>query len=399
MNLTIKKSKLFVFSVIFLIYHIALVKFPYIDNYNSIRYLFSIILLLPLLLNMKKLLNLVNKKIVLLMLIYFAFVILSALINIKYTPSLLRTSTFYCLIFLEIFLVFLLACKKESFNYCIKTLFFFSIIYLIINDILIIFSPNMFMESGEYYLVGNKFSVSYLHLQTILLYLTERSTKDNNKKTLLINFPTLALFVVTVFITQKIDCMTGTIGLILILLLFCLSKRILYNSKFIVIMAILSTLFAFSYDMLLSNHTIQKFIVNILDRTLTLTGRTEIYQNIPNILSGHYLFGYGYGQSYNVWMNAIHMPNSQNGIIDLIVETGLSTTIILFFIICNIFKLLNNVKCDNYKQNIMPVVIMIYIYLILSAFEITIGLPFICFLAIIYSYIKQNNNQLIKEKT
>jgi exopolysaccharide production protein ExoQ len=79
----------------------------------------------------------------------------------------------------------------------------------------------------------------------------------------------------------------------------------------------------------------------------TLTGRTELWQIILNMIGNRPLFGYGYGAFWvdtdnvtNVWfMAGWEAPNAHNGVLDLCLNAGL---IGLIFFVLSLLKTLRN---------------------------------------------------------
>ena len=136
---------------------------------------------------------------------------------------------------------------------------------------------------------------------------------------------------------------------------------------------------------ILNYKPIQFFIVEILNEDLTLTGRLEIYDNDLEIISKKLFLGYGYGNSHDVMYDAIKAPNTQNGLLECVLNFGVLGTFILLLIIYNVFK--------NYdkNKNKIPLIIYIYAFSILGMVEVTINITYIAVIALI-------NNGLIKEK-
>ena len=177
--------------------------------------------------------------------------------------------------------------------------------------------------------------------------------------------------------------MTGIVGLLGFFILSILPSKITEKRSFGIVLLLGCGLFSILYDYILDISYVKYFITEVLHRSLNLTGRITIYENIPKILNGHLLLGYGHGSSYEVWINALHYPNSQNGLIDMIVEDGLLSTIMFLIIIKHIFKGNNKI-----------IKLIICTFFILSAFEITLGNMMIAWLALLYN----NKNRKEVEK-
>ena len=92
-------------------------------------------------------------------------------------------------------------------------------------------------------------------------------------------------------------------------------------------MAILagSSLFVVLYEVVLLNPYVQTLITTVLKRSLTLTGKNNIYMQIfLNVLKKSLVYGgYGYGSSYEVCVKYLYYADTQNGILEWILQTGI----------------------------------------------------------------------------
>ncbi|MCU7204085.1 O-antigen ligase family protein [Turicibacter sp. TA25] len=289
----------------------------------------------------------------------------------------------YIVIVYELFFILSYITEKIDYLFIIKILYKLALIYIILTDLLIFINPHYFMKNGEYYLVGNKFSVGYLHLQLIVLFFMYTNL---NKKFKFSRYLIGILYILlTIIIAIKVDCMTTIIGLfILLLFLFFIPRKITTKPDVFLLILLVSNLALLSYDRILNIPSIQYFITQILNRDISLTGRTVIYDNIPKLMQGKVLLGYGYGSSYETWMKYINLPNSQNALIDIIIEQGLFAVIFLLIIIYFVIKRIN-LKDKNIIHIYYPALVMLYVYSILGAVEITINISYIFWLSLIYS--------------
>ena len=121
-----------------------------------------------------------------------------------------------------------------------------------------------------------------------------------------------------------------------------------------------------------------------MGKQLTLTGRTAIYENIPLVLRNHILFGYGYGSDYEVWKNFMGMPNSQNGVIECIVEQGIISTGLLIVLIALVMKKSNHFFEVNIGVRVLSSIVIMYT--LLASIEITISLKYILFVFLLNAY-------------
>lgn len=378
MNLKISKIKFLNFILLLGFFQVAFIKFPYISNYNIVRYIIISCIGLFIILGLKENKDIIDNKFKILLLIYSIFVIFSGISNNKEheVTNTAISSIMYIMLLWELFAVMPMIKKKVSDKFIFKSFFIIATFYVMITDFFLIFFPRLFMDKGEYYFIGNKFSVIYTHFNWLVFYLLLRK-KD--KCNFYIDFKIIMMILLIIFISFKIECMTGIVGIISFIILAVLPSKIIDNRNVGIIILIVCGFFPIFYQYILNFSSVRYFITEVLHRDLTLTGRITIYKNIFNILDGHVLWGYGYGSSYEVWFNALHYPNSQNGLIDMVVETGLLSTITFIFMVRSIFK-----------ENNKIIKLIICMFFILSTFEITLGSMMIAWLALLYNNKKRN---------
>lgn len=356
----------------FIIYHIIFVTFSYVDNYNVIVLALEILMLFLLCLKIKVI---INKKFAKINILLIAFIFIIFIGTIRSGSTFMRGIIFGIKV-LEIFIFCEYAYQKNKIDSVIKTFFYLTLFYVIITDILLISVPSLFMRYNNYF-VGNKFYVSYLH---ILLFTFYMCLPKKNKRF------TIILYAYSIIISIIVNCNTALIGAILIALLYLLKDRFnLVNPALIIIVILVSSSILFMFRGILNYKPIQFFIVEILNEDLTLTGRLEIYDNDLEIISKKLFLGYGYGNSHDVMYDAIKAPNTQNGLLECVLNFGILGTFILLLIIYNVFK--------NYdkNKNKIPLIIYIYAFSILGMVEVTINITYIAVIALI-------NNGFIKEK-
>ena len=356
----------------FIIYHIIFVTFSYVDNYNVIVLALEILMLFLLCLKIKVI---INKKFAKINILLIAFIFIIFIGAIRSGSTFMRGIIFGIKV-LEIFIFCEYAYQKNKIDSVIKTFFYLTLFYVIITDILLISVPSLFMRYNNYF-VGNKFYVSYLH---ILLFTFYMCLPKKNKRF------TIILYAYSIIISIIVNCNTALIGVILIALLYLLKDRVnLVNPALIIIVILVSSSILFMFRGILNYKPIQFFIVEILNEDLTLTGRLEIYDNDLEIISKKLFLGYGYGNSHDVMYDAIKAPNTQNGLLECVLNFGILGTFILLLIIYNVFK--------NYdkNKNKIPLIIYIYAFSILGMVEVTINITYIAVIALI-------NNRFIKEK-
>ena len=201
-----------------------------------------------------------------------------------------------------------------------------------------------------------------------------------------------------IIISYLINTMTGVISIVILgIILLFFKDKLLYNSMFFVLILVGSCLVIICADTILKWNPVQNFIVNILNRDLTLTGRMTIYASIPNLIQGHLLFGYGYNTAYEVWTSYNQfMPNAQNGLINCIFEQGLIATTIIIILIKTIIS--KSHKSKILQKIYKPIIALLYVYAILATIEITIDVVFIGWVVLFYTIILLPDKAIKKYK-
>lgn len=390
MKIKFSKTSIYLIIELFLLYHIVFVKLPYISSYATIQRLAIIILFLMIfpysILCLKKM----NLSIKLLVLLYIIMILISAIIN---RNELIITNTLiggimYAVTFFELFVVFSTTVEKRTIEFIVRAFLYLTAFYIVITDLVIIVNPNMF-SNGQYF-IGNKFDVAYKHLELIVLVLMnqkinveKRRNKRGKKNNNIIIF--IFLIAMGIIISYLINTMTGVISIVILgIILLFFKDKLLYNSMFFVLILVGSCLVIICADTILKWNPVQNFIVNILNRDLTLTGRMTIYASIPNLIQGHLLFGYGYNTAYEVWTSYNQfMPNAQNGLINCIFEQGLIATTIIIILIKTIIS--KSHKSKILQKIYKPIIALLYVYAILATIEITIDVVFIGWVVLFYT--------------
>lgn len=382
---------------LFLLYHIVFVKFPYISSYATIQRLATIFLFIMILPYSIRCLKKMNLTIKLLLLLYIIIILISTIINRNelVMTNVLIGGIMYTITFFELFIVFSSAIEKKSIGFIIRIFLYLTFFYIIVTDFLIVINSNLF--SGQYYFIGNKFSVAYKHLELVILFLMNQKINSlKEKSSAFFNINIVILIAIGLVISYLINTTTGIIAMVvLVVILLFFKDKLLYNSIFFILVLINSSVFIVYSNMILQWKSVQYFIVDVLHKDLTMTGRMMIYDNITKLIKGHFLFGYGYNTAYEVWTNYVsYMPNAQNGLINFIFEQGLIATIIIIILIKTIIGKSN--KSRNVQKIYKPIMALLYVYAILSTIEITIDIVFIGWVVLFYTNTLVSN-RLIKE--
>lgn len=338
-----------------------------ISNYSNIRMIFGIIALLFFSLRHIKILFNENKRFNLLLCFFSIATMLS---TIHYSGT---NGYFYSVILFIISVItpFLYAQFLNYYNLTkvgCKTIFWCLLIYCVASDIMMYVSPMVDVPwyIAEYYLLGNKFQVSYTHLFMIGFYAI--SYTDYHK----ISIKVILLAVFTIAVARFTECSTMVVGGVLFIVLYVSWNRLqfLLQKEITVFIVILVACFLLLVNSaLLTIPEIQHIIVDVLNEDLSLTGRMDAYIKIVPMLSNHWLLGFGLDKNMSVSFSNLGIANAQNGLIDSVVSFGIVGTSLMLMMLMSAIKLGKNRSHKTFF-------IIIYILIILSTVETTMNLKF-----------------------
>lgn len=382
--LLIKKTHI----LIFLSYWFVFIQLPYFPgNENSLLIKTTSIITFCIVL-IYMLFKLFKKKFFWVNVILFSFVLLMMMSGVSNYGSLntvnpLLSSFLISIRIIGLFLMIEYLTEINQFYSLIVIYSRLTSIFVIFNDIIILIFPTLTSNMEPYYFIGNKFAVIYTHLQLLVLLLVRKNVEQRNCYKIYI----ILLAFLTAFMALRVECMTGLTGLI-IFISFCIlikvTQNIFYNPAVFFASLIVSSLFVIAYEIILRFPLIQNLIISVFNRSLTLTGRTYIYANLFQILKEHWLWGYGYGSSYEICVKYLHFADTQNGIFEWILQSGIFVTaclVILLLVIINLYK-----KSKERREYFTPVLALLYTFLVLSSVEITIDMHFIFLLSILFGW-------------
>ena len=319
----------------------------------------------------------------------FLFLLLF-LVTFSYSTLTNRTNGGYAAInffiyIVELFLLMVYAAENDKVQLVFNLIFKYALFITIITDIIIFTGIIHFTDgSFETYLIGSKFSVAYLHIYLLAFFLLKHSFKQSLNMRQVLSFILLSLL--TIYISIRVDCNTGLIGSLLLMffiMIFRTNNRTLrvFTSPLLFIGFIFaSSVIAFLFEIIIQTPIITNFITNTLGRDLTLTGRTEIYSVFASSMSGHWLWGYGFGNAYTASMSLFGYANAQNALLQWILQIGLVP--VIFLVIFWAYIMFQVSKKKNLSQ-IMPAIALIYVFIILGTVEITYSMNFILWISLL----------------
>lgn len=300
-----------------------------------------------------------------------------------------RNSFLASIVFVASYLLFLFFIEimverkkiKKMLHIFFKTAFLISIL----TDLIMILMPNIRHAYGGNYLVGTKFDVVYLHLLVLTMYISKTNFNFKNKfkkKRLII------LGIWSIVVAIHVQCSTGVVGVVLLfLLIYIIEKRAMLFLNCIVYTGLQLFCLSFVYinQFILNSSLAQVFVLNVLQRDITLTSRTRIFELVPKLLVGNTFWGFGYGTSYELGMKKGAFPNTQNAILEWIWQIGIPSTIVMLILFASFFYFARKNMNQRSKKIIIPIIAYIYMLTILGTVEITIEKLYFAVLIIVFA--------------
>lgn len=227
--------------------------------------------------------------------------------------------------------------NKWSIQEVINIIWKYVSIIMIIVDLCIILTGAKGIGGQQvlaYYLIGNKFTVSYFHMILLALFLAQNRIlkKEKNRKCFF-----FLLLVYSIMICYSVDCNTGVIGCIAmggVLLIFYYGKdlcKLLENPTFFVGVFIGSTFLIVGTKVLLENELVQLVVTKVFNRSLTLTGRLQMFDVTLQAISLKPALGYGINSTYV--QDVLTWGNPQNGLLKMLLDFGIIGTAV-FLMLC-----------------------------------------------------------------
>lgn len=293
----------------------------------------------------------------------------------------------FILFLVELFGVMIWAAETGRAEKVIDFLFRYVLILVLITDALF-FSRLMVFYSGrhEIYLVGTKFDVSYMHMNLLTLWYVRNNMsvlKGRKRRRVII---LSALFLVAVSI--RVNCMTGVIGCVALFIFFMmLNTRVqrqfvrFTQPSFMVLFLAASVIFPFISEWIVSLPGVSYVVEEVMGRDSTLTGRVTIFEEFLEKTHGHMLWGFGYGNGYAVAEQLFDVANAQNALLHWVLQTGIITTLVLCVFMVYIIR--QTSRSPRQKQ-VLPLVVLIYVYIILGTVETTFNMNYILWLALVF---------------
>lgn len=324
--------------------------------------------------------------------LFYSIVIpLSSIVNHRGLSNLFSSSV-SLLMFFAIFLVVAKFLERYDLTTLYHLLLRTFFVYTVINDVTVFALGGSSIRLIRY-LVGTKFTVTYLHWMLLALAAFSGVYEHGVKK----NLKVWLIFAESALIIAITRCTTGLLGLILLMVIWLTHHtrfvKWLLNRKHIPIAFGASVLVYMGLDLILKNSFINRIITAFLGESLTLTGRTTIYSYLSDIVAKKPWLGYG-AESEVVKQTIGWGNNTQNGIMQTLVfygVIGLVGLVVAMLICC--------LKGRNDTSDTEASVVMVILLLIASIVEISFNYYFFLSLAIIYARANLSNQPYLDVKT
>lgn len=370
------------FVYAFLLFHSL---FIYLDDGSGIGRVFqafSTLILLSLLLPKLTMINLKREKTLLFLVVTLCCAYLSSSYfnyQTKIVGDISATSSqslgvlfalrFICLYILTKYIAF----RKNAYLF-LKYIYYIIVGYIILTDLALVFNFKL-NPAEDYYLIGGKFNVSYLHIYGLLLYMLLYKDIYKSRK---FSFFLIMFSFLVVCVSLFVECTTSITLLVIILFMYVTKRRFFHywrKASFALLILFLSSTFFFIFTNFVLSQDVADFLISI-GKDPTFTGRTDLYEMILPLIPLCPFWGFGCGSAHAVVETLTGFPNTQNGLLEIYFENGILGVLAT---ICIIYIVISDLKKNKYTA--YPLLIGVYAFIVISSIEITLGQTFLglCF--------------------
>lgn len=287
----------------------------------------------------------------------------------------------YAMKIVVVFMLFDYAVKKNIFEQMINNLTILFAGILIINTILIgVYGGALPNSKTEiWYLVGNKFEVSFMNLFLLLLIYHKLKNIVSEKKTHRYKLIFVLCVAYSLYMDIYVDCITGAIATALFIILILIDNEKVHeffsNPLVPILYVFIGSAVVVGTNFILNSSFLQHIIVGYLNRSETMSGRIYIYAQIPSIIKSHWLTGYGYLSP--IVSEVTKIGNAQNGILEIVIEGGIVSGASFLIMMYSTIKI-----GKEYVRKMWPLYSMIYVFITCSFVEICFDINTIFLLAL-----------------
>lgn len=318
-------------------------------------------------------------------LVYLCVVLIATIVNMGISTRLMTALVIgieYVLLFVAMKALIMIRGTSRTLNGILKI----TVWIVLIVDLCVIGTRGKGIGGSSilpYYLIGNKFAVSYLHMFFLGIFLCKHAISRNFIRRIITNIIVTAF---CAFICYMVDCNTGIVGCIVIgSLTFLIGRKkkvsdfLLRPATYLIIFCGLTFLLV-GTQVLLNNVSFQNIISNVFNRGVTWTGRLEMFQLTLQAFYKQPIWGYGINSTYV--QQILGWGNAQNGILKIMLDTGIMGIISFLIVVYSVFYKAR--KKENMIK-IFPIVSFLYGMAVCSTVEINISGLYFWALALVYN--------------
>lgn len=282
-----------------------------------------------------------------------------------------------------IFSVLSYAMDKSGIKVIVNDMIRIVSVFVILNDLLLPFMGYNFANSNTMYLIGNKFSVSFIHL--FLACLIYYKYFNTNKKIVY-----WAMFVYSIGITILIQCTTGTLTLlvaIFMLLIPIKAMMVVVNRTVLALSLAIGNILIWGSYAIFQTPFIQQIVVNVFHKSSDMTGREKLYDAVLLLVADKPVLGYGYNS--DIFRVMFGYGNSQNGVFNIVIQAGIVGAVLYFG------ALYIALRAKTKNMGSYAFFVFLYAMAVGSAIEINLGNIFILGVASLFAYNVKEENYIV----
>lgn len=314
------------FVYAFLLFHSL---FIYLDDGSGIGRVFqafSTLILLSLLLPKLTMINLKREKTLLFLVVTLCCAYLSSsyfnyqtkIVGDISATSLQSLGVLFALRFICLYILTkYIAIRKNAYLF-LKYIYYIIVGYIILTDLALVFNFKL-NPAEDYYLIGGKFNVSYLHIYGLLLYMLLYKDIYKSRK---FSFFLIMFSFLVVCVSLFVECTTSITLLVIILFMYVTKRRFFHywrKASFALLILFLSSTFFFIFTNFVLSQDVADFLISI-GKDPTFTGRTDLYEMILPLIPLCPFWGFGCGSAHAVVETLTGFPNTQNGLLEIYFE-------------------------------------------------------------------------------
>lgn len=387
----------FVFVALFCVSTFALLEHASISvpMFSQVKFPLLIVGGVALLTQFKLIINTIFKKkyffVMLLLLFFFLMLSISMLVNrnLNFGFSTVRNTSRLMLYLFELFVLMMVLAETGRGKKTLDFLFKYLLMLAVVTDVFLLTGLVTF-RSGRFesYLIGSKFSVAYLHMNLLGIWVVrmQRKKQDVHMPRWLI----LVLSLLIIWVSIRVNCMTGVLGCVMLVILMLMIRRSesrrggLFTSPVILLLLLAgSVVFSLVAEEIVSIPFVRDFVEDVLSRDVTLTGRLQIFFEYADKLQGRWLNGFGYGNGNVAAVRLFGYENAQNGLLQWVLQVGILSTSAMILWMLQIFRQANRLG-QKRSMEIMPLVALIYVYIAIGTAETSFDMCFLMWFGLLF---------------